>query len=369
VATARKRSKNTRPAATARPAIKVAGDPRPINLALQGGGSHGAFTWGVLDRLLEDGRVAIDGICGTSAGAMNAVLVAHGLMHGGRDGARATLADFWGRVSRMGAILNPLAALVGSDPFSGASQHPLLAAQQWTMEAISRSFSPYQLNPLNRNPLRDLLLSCVDFQALHHCGEVKLFLCATNVRSGKVRIFDNASMSVEAVLASACLPHIFQAVEIEGEHYWDGGYMGNPVLYPLFYQTQTRDVVVVMVNQMHRDSVPMTPAEIADRVSEISFNSSLMREMRAVEFVTRQLEEGWLKPEYAQRMRHMLIHLIRADATMGELAASTKTRTDARFLTSLRDLGRDCATQWLEAHHDDLGERSTIDLRREFLDG
>jgi NTE family protein len=343
--------------------------PKPINLALQGGGSHGAFTWGVLDRLLEDGRIAIDGICGTSAGAMNAVLVAHGLMHGGRDGARATLADFWGRVSRMGAMLNPLASLASTDPFSGTGQHPLLAAQQWTMEAFVRTFSPYHFNPLNRNPLRELLLSCVDFQALHHCGEVKLFLCATNVRSGKVRIFDNASMSVEAVLASACLPHLFQAVEIEGEHYWDGGYMGNPVLYPLFYQTQTRDVVVVMVNQIHRDTVPTTPAEIADRVSEISFNSSLMREMRAVEFVTRQLEEGWLRPEYAQRMRHMLIHLIRADATMGALAASTKTRTDARFLTSLRDLGRDCAAQWLEAHHADLGQRSTIDLRREFLDG
>jgi len=340
---------------------------KPINLALQGGGSHGAFTWGVLDRLLEDGRVGIDGICGTSAGAMNAVLVAHGLMHGGRDGARATLAEFWGRVSRMGAMLNPAAAMAGRNPLAGAGEHPLEAMQQWAMEAFTRTYSPYQFNPLNHNPLRDLLLSCVDFETLHHCGEVKLFLCATNVRSGKVRIFDNASMSVDAVLASACLPHLFQAVEIDGEHYWDGGYMGNPVLYPLFYETQTRDVVVVMVNQIHRDRLPTTPAEIADRVSEISFNSSLMREMRAVEFVTRQLAEGWLKPEFAGRMRHMLVHLIRADATMSALPASSKTSTDAGFLGSLRDLGRDSAAQWLHLHHADLGQRSTIDLRREFL--
>ena len=169
-------------------------------------------------------------------------------------------------------------------------------------------------------------------------------------------------------MASACLPHLFQAVEIDGEHYWDGGYMGNPVLYPLFYETGTRDVVVVMVNQMHRDEVPTTPAAIEDRVNEISFNSSLMREMRAVEFVSRQLTEGWLKPEYAKRMRHVLVHLIRADAFMGTLAAATKISTDMQFLAGLRDLGRASATQWLQDNHAALGQRSTIDLRREFLD-
>ena len=341
---------------------------KPINLALQGGGSHGAFTWGVLDRLLEDGRVTFDGICGTSAGAMNAVLVAHGLMQGGHDGARASLADFWERVGQLGAMLNPLAAMLGSNPLAHAGSDPLLATQQWAMESFTRTFSPYQFNPMNVNPLRDLLAACVDFEALHHCGEVKLFLCATNVRSGKVRIFDNASMSVDAVMASACLPHLFQAVEIGGEHYWDGGYMGNPVLYPLFYETATRDVVVIMVNQMHRDEVPTTPAAIEDRVNEISFNSSLMREMRAVEFVSRQLTEGWLKPEYAKRMRHVLVHLIRADAFMGTLAAATKISTDMQFLAGLRDLGRASATQWLQDNHAALGQRSTIDLRREFLD-
>jgi NTE family protein len=175
-------------------------------------------------------------------------------------------------------------------------------------------------------------------------------------------------MSVDAVMASACLPHLFQAVEIDGEHYWDGGYMGNPALYPLFYQTATRDVVVVMVNQMWRDEVPTTSAEIEDRVKEISFNSSLMREMRAVEFVSRQLNEGWLKPEYASRMRNVLIHLIRADAFMATLSADTKISTDMQFLTGLRDLGRASATQWLQDNHAALGKRSTVDLRSEFLD-
>ena len=343
-------------------------DIKPLNLALQGGGAHGAFTWGVLDRLLEDGRVAIDGLCGTSAGAMNAVLVAHGLMHGGSEGARESLANFWARVSELGSRLNPAAALAGTPTIGKAGVPPALAAQQWAMETFTRTFSPYQFNPLNFNPLRDLLASCVDFDALHRCTEVKLFLCATNVRSGKVKIFDNASMSVDAVMASACLPHLFQAVEIDGEHYWDGGYMGNPVLYPLFYETATRDVVVVMVNQIQRADVPMTPAEIADRVNEISFNSSLMREMRAVEFVSRQLTEGWLKPAYARRMRNVLVHLIRADATMGSLAAATKTSTDARFLGGLRDLGRASASLWLDQNHAHLGKRSTVDLRREFLD-
>ncbi|MEO8011739.1 MAG: patatin-like phospholipase family protein [Dokdonella sp.] len=341
---------------------------RPINLALQGGGSHGAFTWGVLDRLLEDGRVRFDGICGTSAGAMNAVLVGHGLMHGGHDGARASLENFWERVAKLGAMLNPIAAMSGSNPLINAGTNPLLATQQWMMESFTRTFSPYQFNPLNVNPLRDLLAACVDFKALQRCDEVKLFLCATNVRSGKARIFNNAAISIDAVMASACLPHMFQAVEIDGEHYWDGGYMGNPVLFPLFYETDTRDVVIVMVNQIRRDEVPKSPAEIADRVAEISFNSSLMREMRAVEFVGRQLSEGWLKPEYAQRMRHILVHLIRADALMAEMSAATKISTDLRFLTGLRDRGRASASEWLDAHHDAIGEHSTVDLRKEFLD-
>jgi NTE family protein len=341
---------------------------KPINLALQGGGSHGAFTWGVLDRLLEDGRVAFDGICGTSAGAMNAVLVAHGLMRGGHDGAREALAGFWRRVSELGAMLNPAAALAGAPSLDGTPAPAGLAAQQWAMDAFTRTWSPYQFNPFNLNPLRDLLADCVDFEALHRCDVVKLFLCATNVRSGKVRIFDNASMSVDAVMASACLPHLFHAVEIDGEHYWDGGYMGNPALYPLFYETDTRDVVVVMVNQIRREDVPTSPAEIADRVAEISFNSSLMREMRAVEFVSRQLGEGWLKPAFARRMRQVLVHLVRADATMGSLAAATKNSTDARFLQGLRDLGRASAGLWLEQNHPLIGKRSSVDLRHEFLD-
>ncbi len=349
---------------TRKPRKPAAAPARPINLALQGGGAHGAFTWGVLDRLLVDGRGAIDGICGTSAGAMNAVLVAHGLMHGGHDGARATLADFWQRVSRMGALLNPAALLPGADPVGNSGSQPGAAVQQWALESFTRMFSPYQFNPLNLNPLRDLLAQCVDFEALHHCGEVKLFLCATNVRSGKVRIFDNAHMSVDAVMASACLPHLFQAVEIDGEHYWDGGYMGNPVLFPLFYHTDTRDVVVVMVNQIRRENLPTTPAEIADRVNEISFNSSLMREMRAVEFVTSLIDGGAVKGKALKRMR---LHAISAHEQMTGFSVASKLNADWEFLIQLRDIGRATAEAWLTANHARLGVDSTIDIKAEYL--
>ncbi len=341
---------------------------KAINLALQGGGSHGAFTWGVLDRLLEDGRIAFDGICGTSAGALNAVLLAHGLKHGGRDSARQGLHDFWRKVSRLGEMISPVRPMMAGNSIPGMDPYAGVALTHWLFESFTRVFSPYHFNPLNLNPLRDLLLESVDFDALSSCEEVKVFLCATNVRTGKVRVFDNVATTVDAVMASACLPHLFQAVEIDGEHYWDGGYMGNPVLFPLFYHTQSSDLVIVMVNPIRRDKLPTTPVEIADRVSEISFNSSLMREMRAVEFVGRMLHEGWLKPEYSQKMRHVLVHIIRADAVMATLPASTKFSAEWTFLTHLRDRGRATADEWLRDHFDDLGERNTVDIRREFLD-
>ena len=360
--------RSTRKAKPAPRARKAPGGVKKINLALQGGGSHGAFTWGVLDRLLEDGRVAFDGICGTSAGAMNAVVMAHGLMHGGRDAARQGLQDFWRKVSRLGEMISPVRPLAGGQTVPGVDPHAGVALSHWLFESFTRVFSPYHFNPFNLNPLRDLLEASVDFDALSNCTEVQCFLCATNVRTGKVRVFDNVSTNVDAVMASACLPHLFQAVEIDGEHYWDGGYMGNPVLFPLFYHTQSRDLVIVMVNPIRRDKLPTTPVEIADRVSEISFNSSLMREMRAVDFVGRMLRDGWLKPEYAERMRHVLVHIIRADAVMATLPAATKMSPEWKFLTQLRDRGRATADEWLRDHYADLGERSTVDIRREFLD-
>jgi NTE family protein len=341
--------------------------PKTINLALQGGGAHGAFTWGVLDKLIEDGRIDVDGLCGTSAGAMNAVVYAYGKMTGDRDGARQALHDFWKRISDAGMLYSPVRALPEL-PLPGWSEQFGVAATHWMFESFTRMFSPYQFNPANFNPLRHVLESVVDFEQLKQCDCTNLFLCATNVRSGKVKVFRNAELSANAVLASACLPFLFQAVEIDGEHYWDGGYMGNPVLYPLFYHTTPSDIVVVHVNPIYREKVPTTPVEIANRVNEISFNSSLMREMRAVEFASRMIDEGWLKDEFKPRLRRMLMHAIRSDETMAELSVSSKLSPDWKFLTRLRDRGRAVAAAWLAEHYDDLGKRDTVNLRREFLE-
>lgn len=345
----------------------MARDEKTVNLALQGGGAHGAFTWGVLDQLLEDGRIDVDGLCGTSAGAMNAVVYAWGKMSGDKDGAREALHAFWERVSRVGTMLSPVRGLP-ADAFDGGGNASLLGLTHWWFESFARTFSPYQFNPFNINPLRDVLASVVDFEQLKACECTNLFLCATNVRTGKVKVFRNPELSADAVLASACLPFLFQAVEIDGEHYWDGGYMGNPVLYPLFYHTKPRDIVIVHINPIHRERLPRTAAEIANRVNEISFNSSLMREMRAVEFAARMVDEQWLKPEFAGRLRRMLVHSIRCDATTAELSVSSKLSPDWTFLTRLRDRGRATAAQWLARHYDSLGRQSTVDIRSEFLE-
>ena len=339
--------------------------PKRINLALQGGGAHGALGWGVLDALLEDGRIEADGICAASAGAMNAVVFAHGLMSGGADGARQALEDFWRRVSAAGVLLSPVRPPAGlPEPFAQAG----VALSHWMFEAFTRSFSPYQFNPGNFHPLRSILEESVDFDALRRCECANLFLCATNVRSGKVRIFGNDEISVDAVLASACLPFLFQAVEINGEYYWDGGYMGNPALFPLFYEAESDDIVIVHINPVRRDAVPQTPVEIANRVNEISFNSSLLRELRAIVFAARMVDEDWLKPEFAGRVRRMLIHSIRCDETTASLSLSSKMSPDWSFLTGLRDHGRRIAKAWLADHFDELGRNSSVDIRGEFLD-
>ncbi len=338
-----------------------------VNLALQGGGAHGAFTWGALDALLEDGRVDFEGLCGTSAGAMNAVVLAHGWLAGGRDGAREALAGFWNEIASAGLLWSPVrpppqvSSWLGIDPNWG------VAASHALMETWTRLFSPYQFNPWNFNPLREVLERCVDFDALAQPHCLKLFVCATNVRSGKVRVFDNREISADALLASACMPQLFKAVEIDGEAYWDGGFMGNPALYPLFYHADSRDIIIVHVNPVRREQVPRTPAEIANRVNEISFNSSLLREMRAIEFAARMVEQGWLKDEYAGRVRKMLIHSIRDDEAMAGLTLSSKLSPDRAFLKRLHDFGRAATAAWLDAHHGNLGRRSSVDLRAEFL--
>jgi len=340
---------------------KVAG-LKTINLALQGGGAHGAFTWGVLDRLVEEERLGFDGISATSAGAMNAAVFAYGLSEGGRAGAKKALANFWRRVSHAAAF-SPLQPTLFDRLLGNKSLEHSPAFMLFDM--MSRLLSPYQLNPLNYNPLRDLVAECVDFDKLRKtCCPVKLYLSATNVRTGKVRVFGNDEVNVDAVLASACLPFMFQAVEIDGDPYWDGGYMGNPCIYPLIYECDSKDVLIVHINPLEREHLPHTAAEILNRINEISFNSSLMREMRAISFVTKLIDSGALKESGLKRM---LIHSIAANDVMNELGHTSKLNADWEFLTSLRESGRAHADAWLATNFDRLGRESTVDIRETYL--
>jgi NTE family protein len=337
---------------------------RRINLALQGGGAHGAFTWGVIDRLLDEPDIEFEGLSGTSAGAVNAVVLAHGLMEGGRIGGQAALEDFWRRSSRGGSTWSPVSSLPqGVIP----GMEFLSAATYAAFDTMTRTFSPYEFNPFDINPLHDLLLESVDFDAMHKHCDTKLFISATNVRSGRVRVFETPQVSADVVMASACLPFLFKAVEIDGEHYWDGGYVGNPALFPFFYNCESRDVMIVHINPMERDEVPKTAPDILNRINEISFNSSLLDEMRAINFVTRLIEQDWLKDEYKNRLRHILVHSVRADAALLDLPVSSKFDVRWSFLTDLRDRGRLEADRWLEANRDALGKKSTVDLESQYL--
>jgi NTE family protein len=339
----------------------LAADTKTINLALQGGGAHGAFAWGVLDRLLEDERISFEGISATSAGAANATVLSYGLTVGGREGAKRALKTFWRRIARS-AMFSPLQA----SPWDrlmhnhGLENSPAYMA----FDILSRVFSPYQLNPFNLNPLKAVLEEVVDFERLQRECAVKLFLSATNVRTCKVKVFTGAEVCVNAVLASTCLPFMFQAVEINGEHYWDGGYMGNPAIFPLIYQCGSADVVIVHINPAERPDVPKTARDIMNRINEISFNSSLMREMRAISFVTKLIDDGKLAGDEAKRM---MLHSIEADDVMRELGVASKLNADWEFLMHLHEIGRERAGQWIEATFDRLGRESSIDIRTKYL--
>lgn len=333
---------------------------KQINLALQGGGSHGAFTWGVLDALLEDERIGIEAISGTSAGAMNAVVVADGLMRGGREQARTNLNQFWRTISdaakRSPIQRSPLAILMGN--WSLDTSPAYLA-----FEAMSRTFSPYQANPLNLNPLRDVLLSVVDFERVRHCDAVKLFISATDVHTGRVKIFNGHELTADMVMASACLPQLFQAVEINGVPYWDGGYMGNPALFPFFKGCDSADIMIVQINPVERRETPDTPQEIQNRMNEITFNASLLKELRAIEFITRLIDKGQLS---TSDYRKMHLHIVRNEEILNPLGATSKLNAEWGFLQMLHDAGRESALQWLEENFSSLGRRSSVDLRAMF---
>jgi NTE family protein len=323
-------------------------EAKTIALALQGGGAHGAFTWGVLDRLLEDGRLAIEGISGTSAGAMNAVVLADGLEKDGAKGARQALHSFWEAMSRCGSF----------NPFSRGPLNPLA----WWFDLPPYVVSPYQLNPFNLNPLRDVLEDTIDFECARRSRRLRLYVCATNVRTSRLRVFTTPELSADVLLASASLPQIYQAVEIDGEHYWDGGFMGNPVLEPLVGQCSACDIVIVQVTPTLRDEVPRTATEIVDRANEISFNSSLMREIRAIAGVMLLVEVGALEIK-DPRYRCINFHSIAAEDVMKGLDAGSKFNTDWSFLTGLRDLGHERTDRWLAENFKHLGKQSTLDLK------
>ena len=342
-------------------------ETKKVNLALQGGGAHGAVSWGVADKILEDPRLEVASISGSSAGAVNAAALAYGLHKGSESGARDALENLWREVSNAGEIYSPVRGNPFAHFFGGSDIVNALSYQMF--DAVTRTFSPYQLNPFDFNPLKEILNRCIDFDSLRKCQTTQLFVAATNVRSGKVHVFETKDISVDAVCASTCLPFLFKAVEIDGEHYWDGGYMGNPVLFPFFYDVPSSDIIIVHVNPMHRDEVPTTAPEIMNRVNEISFNSSLLRELRAISFVHKLLDDGWLKDEYHDRLRDVRIHSVRSDEALVDYDISSKFRTDWAFLTELRDKGRAIASAWIDNNYDKIGKESSVDLRAMFDSG
>ncbi|WP_440957606.1 patatin-like phospholipase family protein [Oceanicaulis sp. LC35] len=326
--------------------------PRPVSLALQGGGAHGAFTWGVLDALLEDGRIAPKAISATSAGAMNACALVMGRVRGGDEGARQALDDFWRAVSRAGG---------------GFLRAPGLSFFAPWLDALTRLTSPYDTNPFGYDPLMEILDRQIDFDAIHDCAEIQLFIAATCVTTGRSKVFSGDEVTRDAVRASATLPFIHQAVEIKGEPFWDGGFTGNPALWPLFYADAPHDLLIVHINPMVRPGTPKSAEDILNRVNEITFNASLLAELRAVAFVQRLIRDDLLKDPRQMQLRNMRVHSIRADDAISAYPASSKYETSWSFLTELRDRGREAAKDWLDTSSDKVGKQSSVDLHAEFL--
>lgn len=341
-------------------------DIKTVNLALQGGGAHGAFTWGVLDRLLEeDHRLKIEGISGTSAGAMNAAALAQGYVQGGAEGARKLLEEFWLGVGALSPFEMPQRNIF--DQMLGnwnIDNSPMIAMT----DMMQRMFSPYQTNPFNFNPLRDMVQRLIDTEAIRKCNAIKLFISATNVETGRIRVFEKEELTTDALMASACLPFTFQAVEIDGVPYWDGGYVGNPAIFPLIYNCQSPDVVVVQINPLRRPGTPSTPTEIIDRLNEITFNASLIAEMRAISFVQRLVEEDRLKSQDSAHLKNMYVHMICAEEQMKALGVASKYNTGTDFLIHLKDIGRQSADQWLRENWSHIGTGSSINVHKMFLE-
>ena len=326
-----------------------------VSLALQGGGSHGAYTWGILDRLLDEECLEIEAISGTSAGAMNGAVLVDGYIKGGRKGAKQALRHFWHHVSEIGKY-NPITA----SPFSSKTD-------QWNLDhsplyaffdMMTRLYSPYQINPYNINPLRDLLESTIDFDNIHNSHQIDLFVTATSVTTGQPHIFNHTEITPDTLMASACLPSLFQAVDINDDHFWDGGYAGNPAIWPLTYQTETTDIIIVEINPVARKQKPVKGTDINNRINEISFNASLLAELKSIHFINELIEENHL---VAKKYRKLHMHLIESPDAMLELNASSKMNTRLDFLQYLHTLGRESAEQWLKKNRASLGVCTSLD--------
>src|ERR1700749_2359357 len=328
--------------------------PVLVDLALQGGGSHGAFTWGVLDRLLEERWLTIDGVSGTSAGAMNAAVMAYGHKVGGAAGAREALGAFWRRVSDAARFSpfqrGPLDVLLGRWTLDSSPNYV-------AMDLMSRMLSPYDLNPMGKNPLRAILAETIDFERLAR-APMKLFITAPNVRTGRGHVFKNNAVTPDVLLASACLPTMFQAVEIDGEPYWDGGYFGNPTIPPLIRECKSQDTILVQINPVERERSPRSASEILNRLNEVSFNAVLLKELRMIALLRQVADPGISEGSLWAGMR---VHRV-ASEILTELGASSKLNAEWEFFSLLHDEGRRSAQVFLENHASDLGHRSTLDL-------
>ncbi len=332
-----------------------------VAIACQGGGSHGAFTWGVLDKLLEDGRFEIEGMTGTSAGGMNAVATAQGLAKGGNEEARATLKLFWDRVSESGKN----SSLNNRGPIDKKMNN-------WTMyntpgfvmfEFLSRMFSPYELNPMKTDPLRDVIKETFDFEFLRNQNVCKVFLCATHVFTGKLTVFKTEELKLECLLATACLPTIHSAVQVDGEYYWDGGFIGNPVMFPLIYDCETSDVILIQLNPTIRNKLPTSAREIGDRLNEITNNASVVREIRAMHLISQLQDEGVIPLD---RMKRVHLHLIEDESTFQELGWGSKLNTEPEFFSHLFERGRDAADAWIKENYANIGKKTTAPIRAHF---
>jgi NTE family protein len=321
-------------------------DAIPVILALQGGGSHGAFTWGVLDALLEDGRFQFQGVSGSSAGAINGALLLDGIAEGGAAAARLKLRAFWQRVAQ-GAVFGPLHP-PWLEQMAGQSSFDVASVGYQALDVLFRLWSPYQLNPFNYNPLRNMLAELIDFDRLRAISESRFFVGATDVRGGRLRVFEAHEMSVDVLLASTCLPYLFQAVEIDGVAYWDGGYLGNPPLTPLIEACRAQDLLLVPINPMQREELPTTGMAIVDRINEISFNAAYLAELDSIELINRLIRAGQIDPVQSG-LKEIRLHRIGDEANMARYSASSKLEADSTMIETLFGFGREAARVFLQS--------------------